>query len=83
MDVVPSQNICVLDIETGSNIEPNPERVYIANEGLSDALPTCDYCLYTTSPPDDDFRILRRSGKIFTIALDRTLVYVEMKKGKA
>ena len=79
MDVVPSS-----DIETGSNIEPNPEmKVYIANEGLSDALPTCDYCLYTTSPPDDDFRILRRSGKIFTIALDRTLVYVEIKKGKA
>lgn len=78
---MPYQRICVSD--TDNSILPNPERLYIANNGLSDDFPTCNYCQYTTSPPDDDFRILRRSGKIFTIARDRILFCVELEKRKA
>ena len=78
---MPYQKICVSD--TDDTILPSPERMYIANEGLSDALPTCDYCPYTTSPADEDFRILRKSGKIFTIARDWILFYVEVEKGEA
>ena len=50
---------CCLDIDSVTG-----DRVYSlpANSIPQDTDPTCDFCSYTTAPPDNDIRILQRNG---------------------
>jgi hypothetical protein len=50
---------CCLDIDSVTG-----DRVYSlpANSIPQDTDPTCDFCSYTTAPPDNDTRILQRIG---------------------
>jgi hypothetical protein len=51
--------ICCLDIDTATG-----DRVYNppTDSIPQDTDPTCDFCSYTTAPPDIDIRILQRTG---------------------
>jgi hypothetical protein len=50
---------CCLDIDTATG-----DRVYNppTDSIPQDTDPTCDFCSYTTAPPDNDIRILQRTG---------------------
>ena len=50
---------CCLDIDTATG-----DRVYHppTDSIPQDTDPTCDFCSYTTAPPDNDIRILQRTG---------------------
>ena len=50
---------CCLDIDTATG-----DRVYNppTDSIPQDTDPTCDFCSYTTAPPDNDIRILQRTS---------------------